>query len=100
MEKMDVQSVDLGPVLAESVQHRFAASPVVLRLPILHKTASPSCLALPEMQGMFWVSFRVSSRLQVNEGYQDGGRYFPVAVPVAVPVAACRIEQFEGSCAS
>ena len=41
------------------------------------------------MQRLFWLSFRVSSRLQVNEGYQDGGRYFPVA--------ACRIGQFEGS---
>ena len=45
------------------------------------------------MQRLFWVSFRVSNRLQVNEGFQDGGRYFPVAVPVA----ACRIGQFEGS---
>ena len=49
------------------------------------------------MQRLFWVTLRVSRRLQVNEGYQDGGRYFPVAVPVAVPVAACRIGQFEGS---
>jgi hypothetical protein len=38
MEKMDVQSVDLGPVLAESVQHRFAPSPVVFGLPILYET--------------------------------------------------------------
>ena len=39
------------------------------------------------MQRLFWVTLRVSRRLQVNEGYQDGGRYFPVAVPIA----ACRI---------
>src|ERR1700680_1476717 len=38
MEKMDVQSVDLGPVLAESVQHRFTPPPVVCGLPILHET--------------------------------------------------------------
>jgi hypothetical protein len=36
MEKMDIQSVDFGPVLVESVQHRFAPSPVVLGLPILY----------------------------------------------------------------
>ena len=35
----------------------------------------------------------VSCRRQVNEGYQDGGRY----IPVAVPVAARRIGQSKGS---
>ena len=34
MEKVYVESVDLGPVLTESVQHRFASSPVVFGLPI------------------------------------------------------------------
>jgi hypothetical protein len=38
MEEMDVQSVDLGAILGEGVEHRFAPSPVVFGLPILYET--------------------------------------------------------------
>lgn len=38
MEKVYVESVDLGPVLTESVQHRFTSSPVVFGFPIRYES--------------------------------------------------------------
>src|SRR5271165_6857560 len=56
MQEMDVQPVDLGPVLAESVEGRLASTPVVLGSPIFDQTLHaielyplreiPNCLAV------------------------------------------------------
>jgi hypothetical protein len=61
MQEMDVQSVDLGSILAESVQHSFASAPIVSGSPILDQTLQAieldslrkilNCLALRPASG-------------------------------------------------